>query len=138
MKIETYNEQKQRHTAEFDKFEGIFFAFNNAQFEEGMKKIGLVVTDRDKIYSIGAGGYMRKDKAIVFKELMQRQEAERKNRLKDERSLIEALEYELNNHEYCITLDPTDALKSLGLNKNDINPTILKKAISNVMAMTQY
>lgn len=127
---ETYLEQKERQKKEFDGFEGIFFAFSNKQFEEGMQKVGLFPTDTTKIYSIGAGGYIRKDKAADFHALMERHSAERKNRLKDEKALIESLVYELGNHEYCITLDPTEALDSLGLTVKVIDTQILKKAIN--------
>ncbi len=58
---------------------------------------------------------------------MKRHKEERANRLKDEKELIKALAYELNNHEYDYTHDPTDAIESLGL--KEIDQEVLKKAI---------
>ena len=60
--------------------------------------------------------------------MLERHSQERKQRQKDEKFLLESLVYELNNHEYCITCDTTEALESLGLVKEDVNPAILKKA----------
>ena len=127
-KIETHVEQKARHSAEFGEIEGLFFAFSNKQLEEGMIKIGLTMGDVGLITSIGMGGYIKKDKVKELNELFDRQEKERKDRLKDEKALIDALVYELGNHEYCITYDDRDTLESLGLKKEDISEAVLKKA----------
>jgi hypothetical protein len=34
--METYTEQKKRHSDDVNKFEGLFFAFSNEQFKEGL------------------------------------------------------------------------------------------------------
>lgn len=52
---ETYTQQKDRHSKELNDFQGIFFAFSNKQFDEGMIKVGLTPQDKDKVYSIGKG-----------------------------------------------------------------------------------
>lgn len=127
--METYTEQKARHSKEFGEFEGVFFAFNNAQLAEGMVKIGLPTDDYKSIVSIGAGGYLRKDRVPAFKELFARQNVERKELKKNESKLIEALVYELSNHEYCISRDPLPALEALGLTLESVPQGILKKAI---------
>lgn len=127
--METYLELKARQSKEFNEFQGIFFAFSNSQFAEGMQKVGLEPTDTKAIFSIGAGGYIRKDVADKFHELMTRQETERKEQRKDAKRLYESLVYELNNHEFCITHDPKDALNALGLDINEVDKDILKKAM---------
>lgn len=126
----TYTELKQRQSKEMNDFEGIFFAFSNEQFKEGMQKIGLLPDDTSKIYSLGAGGYILKDKSKAFHEMLDRFEKEKQDLKKQEKSLLEALVYELKNHEFCITLDPNDALDALGWNNNEIDPKILKKAMA--------
>ena len=128
---------KKRHGDELNKFEGLFFAFSNEQLKEGLHKIGLTVADTGKIYSIGAGGYILKEKAKEFHEMFARQGEERKSRLKDEKNLIQALVYELGNHEYCITYDPTDALSALDLTKETIPAAVLKKAVNEYLAGVQ-
>ena len=52
----------------------------------------------------------------------------KKNRKKEEKFLLEALAYELRNHEYCITYDPSDALDALGLKREDVSQKIMKEA----------
>ena len=48
---------------------------------------------------------------------------------KDEKELINAIAYELNNHEYGYTGDIEPALEALGLTKDEVNTDIIKKAI---------
>jgi len=123
--MESYSEMKTRHGNELNTFNGLFFAFSNGQLEEGLLK---VKAEKKDIVSIGAGGFILKTEIQAFNDLFKRHNAERKERLKDEKKLIDALVYELNNHEYCITYDPTDALESLGLTRDDVESKILKKA----------
>ena len=108
--METYTEMKARHSKEFGEFEGVFFAFS--------------------IVSIGAGGYLLKNKREAFHALFNRQAAERKELKKDESKLVEALVYELSNHEYCITGNPEDALNALGLTLESVPQRVLKRAIN--------
>jgi hypothetical protein len=131
--METYTELKTRQAKDLNDFEGLFFAFNNEQFSEGMKKIGLTTEDTKQIFSLGAGGYIRKDKSEAFHAMFKRHDEEKKTAKLEEKFLFDALVYELNNHEYCITLDPNDALDALGYKKEDIEPKLLKKAIAEVM-----
>ena len=62
-------------------------------------------------------------------ELLDRLGAESKQRNKDEKFLVESIAYELANHEFCITCDTTDALNALGVDKDELEPNTLKKAI---------
>lgn len=128
--METYTEQKARHSKEFSAFEGIFFAFSNDQFKEGMIKLGLAVDDYASLVSIGAGGYILKSKRDEFKALFNRQAQERKDLKKDESRLVDALVYELCNHEYCITGNPQDALDVFGYTLETIPRNVLKRAIN--------
>lgn len=127
--METYTEQKARHSKEFGEFEGIFFAFSNEQLAEGMVKIGLAVDDYKSVISIGAGGYMLRTQISAYKELCARHNQERKDLKRDEAKLVDAIVYELSNHEYCITGDPSDALNALGLTIKSVSPAVLKRAI---------
>lgn len=129
-KIESYLELKARHAKELTDFKGIFFAFDNKQFKEGMEKIGLTDKDKDKIYSLGGGGFILKDKSKAFHEMFKHQAKEQTQRNKEEKFLIDSIAYELANHEYCITGDIVPALYALGLEEKDLDPKILRKAIS--------
>jgi hypothetical protein len=128
--MNTYTELKQKQSKEINDFQGIFFAFSNEQFKEGMASLGLQAEDTKKIYSIGAGGYILKDRAKDFYAMLERFDSEKKELRKQEKTLVEALVYELKNHEFCITLDPNDALNALGWSAKDIEPKLLKKAMS--------
>ena len=132
--MENYTDLKIRQAKELNDFEGIFFAFNNEQFKEGMEKIGLTIEDTKQISSLGAGGYIHKDRSEAFHAMFGRHAEEKKTRKQEEKFLFDSLVYELNNHEYCITLDTADTLNALGYNKEDLDPKILKKAITEVMA----
>lgn len=127
--IETYQELKQRHQKEVNDFEHIFFAFDTKQFNEGMAKIGLNPEDKKLIVSIGMGGFILKSKAQEFKDIFKRHDKERKQRLKDEKVLIEGLVYELGNHEYCYSWDKERVCNALGLTESEIPESILNKAI---------
>jgi hypothetical protein len=132
--METYNELKTRHHDELNEFSGMFFAFNNEQFTEGMKRIDLDPSDTKSILSIGAGGYIRKDKAEALRELFKRHTSEREGLKKDEKLLIDAIAYELSNHEYCYTYDTQPALDALGYTKEEIGPAVLNKAIKKALS----
>ena len=125
----TYSELKQIHSEESNSFEGIFFAFSNKQFEEGMQKIGLNPEDTKKIYSLGGGGYILKTRNQAFKDMFKRNQSEMSEAKKDNKFLLDALTYELCNHEYCITWDSEDALRVLNLKREDIPNEIYKEAI---------
>lgn len=116
-----YTELKAKHQAEVDAFP-FGFAFNQKQFEEMMTKWGLTPDDTDKIYSIGGGGYVRKSDSEAMHKMFERHELERKMARKHgDEYLFEMFNYELANHEYCITHDLTDTLDSLGLTIDEIN-----------------
>lgn len=130
-----YTELKAKHQAEVDAFP-FGFAFNQKQFEEMMSKWGLTPDDTDKIYSIGGGGYVRKSDSEAMDKMFKRHELERKMARKHgDEYLFEMFNYELANHEYCITHDLTDTLDALGLtideiNSNPIMADALKRAIA--------
>lgn len=129
-KFESYQQLKARHQKESDDFKGIFFAYSNIQFAEGMVKVGLnPKRDINEIYSLGAGGYILKSRSSALHDMMTRHSKEHTQRNKDEKFLVNSIAYELANHEYCITGDITEALEALGLEQSELDPKVLKKAI---------
>lgn len=107
-----YTDIKKQQQNEIDNFP-MFFAFNNKQFDEGMQKLG--VADKNELCSTPYGGFIRKKDKDNLRALLLRQREERESRLKDREFLIDALVYELNNHEFCYTQDPENALEALGI-----------------------
>lgn len=114
-----YFEFKKKQENLINNFEGLFWAFSEEQFKNGVKKVNA--TPENKIVSIGAGGYILKNKLKEFKDLNENNSKELKEKLKDKDFFYDAVLYELDNHEYCITGDESDALGTLGINENFIN-----------------
>ena len=129
-----YTELKSRHQAEVNAFP-LGFAFSEKQFNEMMEKWGLTPDDTDKIYHIGMGGYVRKSDADAMHEMFERHAAEHEAAMQDDEYLFSMFNYELANHEYCVTYDVTDALDALGLTLEEVNAdprmaSALKRAIA--------
>ena len=119
-----YLELKQRQQKEVNDFP-FGFAFSNQQFKEMMEKFGLKETDTDKIYSIGAGGYIRKSDSNAFDEMFKRHRKEIEDEIEKDKKgtgfIYSMFSYELANHEYCITYDIEPTLDALGLTLDEIN-----------------
>ena len=127
----SYIQMKKEHQEEVNNFPMIF-AFSNKQFEEGMKKLGLKITDTDKIYKLGdTGGYYRKVDAEKLHEMFKRHNYEMKEAMKNEEFAYGAFDYELANHEYVITYSLEDTLNALGLTLEEVhNDKVLNKALN--------
>ena len=119
-----YLELKQKQQKEVNDFP-FGFAFSNQQFKEMMEKFGLKETDTDKIYSIGAGGYIRKSDSDAFDEMFKRHRKEIEDEIEKDKKgtgfIYSMFSYELANHEYCITYDIEPTLDALGLTLDQIN-----------------
>ncbi|MEG0235882.1 MAG: hypothetical protein RSB77_03655 [Bacilli bacterium] len=134
-----YSELKKQHQNEVNKFPFIF-AFSNKQLAEGMAKLGLKEDETKKLISIGNGGFIRKTDKEAFNEMFNRHEEELKNAIDEDSTgesfIYQMFDYELNNHEYCITYEIDDTLDALGLTIDEINNNDkllhgLRKAIGN-------
>jgi len=117
-----YKELKKKQEEETNAFP-MFFAFDDNQFQEGLKRLGV---EKKDLFSIGYGGFIRKSDREAYLNLNNKHYNELKEALKDKKFLFSAFRYELSNHEYCITYDETDALNALGLDYNTLNEEELK------------
>lgn len=79
---------------------GVFFAFNNEQFAEGLKDRKV-----NEIVSIGAGGYMPKENVEKFVFTSKEIEKWKKEQIKTYKLSREHILYELYNHECFYTGD---------------------------------
>lgn len=70
-KIPGYLEWRKQSQEEFNAFP-MGFAFNDEQFEEQKKKLG--VKENDELISIGYGGFIRKVDKQAFLDMNKRQE----------------------------------------------------------------
>ena len=92
----------------------IAFAFSTSQLEDAKQELG-----EGELVSVGNGGFMLKKNVSAFEQMMDRHQQQRKDFLNDDTNMIEALVYELGNHEYSYTYDYSDALMALGLRDTD-------------------
>ena len=70
--METYQQMKQRHKEEIESLP-VQWAFNDEQFAEGMRKFGLNPEDKDKVCSVGYGGFVKREDQHLLPELAKRQ-----------------------------------------------------------------
>lgn len=129
-----YRELKNKHQDEVNSFPMVF-AFSNQQFEESMDKLGLDPTETNKVCSIGAGGFILKTDKEAFRKMFERHERERKEAIEADKTgegyIYDMFDYELGNHEYCITYDIEDALNALGLTVEEVeNNPLFTKALN--------
>ena len=131
-----YQELRDRQQEEVNAFP-MFFAFDQRQFAEGMRRLGLRPSDMNQVYAIaGTGGFYRKSDAPKLHEMFARHRKELDeaiaadkagdnhgqnrhhgvfqgvtgSRLRPRQSLTE-----LSNHEYGYTGDVQDTLDALGI-----------------------
>lgn len=135
-----YCNLKNRHQKEINDFPMVF-AFNNRQFDEGMRELGLDPNDTDKVFSIPGGGFIRKTDSEALSNLLSRHGEEMQKAVDDDSTglgfIYEMFRYELDNHEYSYTYDVTDTLDALDLTYDDVinNPRLsvgLNKAIQDI------
>ena len=133
--MNTYLQMKQRHQQEFNAFP-IKFAFSQAQLEQGLIELGLQPTDTDKVVATPGGSFIRATDQQAFLDLFARQDRERSEAIAADTDgtgfAYEMFRYELANHEYAYTLDPTDTLEALGFKLDEVAAfPALQKAFTN-------
>ncbi len=128
-----YDEIKEKHQKRVNEFP-LMFAFNQEQFENGMKKWGLEPNDTDKIYSIGGGGVIRKADLEAYNKLWNDIRKEHNELIKADKTgegyIKDMFVSELENHEYAYTYELDDTLDALELTIEDIeNNSALKHGL---------
>lgn len=99
----------------------IEFAFNDDQFHDMLEKFGLTLDEKDKLRRIPGGGFCLATDAKMIVETMLSWSRKLSEIIKtDDEFAVDALRYELDNHEYGYTGEPDDALLELGL-PSDVN-----------------
>ena len=128
--MNSYQQLKEKHRQEVERFP-MFFAFNNKQFAEGMKSLGLEPGDTDKIYKLGdTGGFYRRSDAAALREMFDRHEGEMQAAIDGDPTgegfCYEMFSYELSNHEFIVTGRISDTLDALGLTEEEVraNPKL--------------
>ncbi len=139
--MNTYLKMKKKHEAEFNAFP-IVYAFNQQQFNEGMKKLGLKSTDTDMVFKSGGGGFYKKTDSKKLRELLDSLSKEMEDAIKGDLTgngfIFEMFNHELSNHEYCITNDLTDTLEALDITIEKINDTPALRIGLDLAISNQY
>jgi hypothetical protein len=111
----TYAEIKQtKEKATNDLFTacGVFWAFSNEQFKDGLAKTTLA--EGEKVVDIGAGGFVPKSNVDKLINGMKEIDDTFKTQIADTKMREKHILYELNNHEAFYTGHISDALGALG------------------------
>lgn len=118
-----YLELKKDQQERFNAFP-MFFAFSKDQFKTGMESLGLTEADTDKVYHIGASGYIRKTDSKAYAALNLQLESELNEAIDQDETgagfIKDMFMYELENHEYSYTGDLEDTLEALGYTYEEI------------------
>lgn len=130
MKRQEYLDLKKKHQEEFEVFP-IAYAFNDKQLQEALEKLGA--TKEEVITVFGHGDIVKRTDAKALIALLERQDEEMKQRLKDDAEFAEAaFLYEMDNHEYAINWDgDADVLGCFNLTFDKINKWGLQAAYRN-------
>lgn len=111
---------EQEKITELSKKTGLFWAFNEKQFEESKTPL----KKGDKYVSINQGGYLPKSNIDEFFTGLENIEKWKKTEVKKNKAESEkTILYELNNYESFYSADITDAwqvLKNLGFTRNQV------------------
>lgn len=137
--MENYIRLKNRHHKEISKLP-IKWAFDNKQFNQILEHWNLTKNNFNKLIRIPGGGFMLKKEEHLLDETLKRHKDEINNAIKNDNTgenfIFDMFNYELANHEYCVTGDCEPALYALDLSLEDIdnNKSLqigLRKAIKN-------
>ena len=118
-----YYDFKEKNNKAFHDFisRNVFFAFSDKQFKEGLEKFGIKENEvADKLYRYIGGGYMLKSAAQEEKQILKRQHRIANKYFNNYKNLVDALEYEMNNHECGYTGNYSEGLYALGYSWKDL------------------
>ena len=94
----------------------IRFAFNQKQFDAVLEEFQCT---KEELTSVPGGGLMRIVDFHLLGESFKSADKLLVDFMSTDEGLLEALEYEFANHEFCITHDASEALGALGLSCDD-------------------
>lgn len=107
-----------------------FYAYNKQQVDEGINKH----PKDSKFSNCGQGLFMLENKAKGLIDLFNEQEKALKEAMQQPVFAYDAFNYELSNHEYCVSGDPDDALAMLDLTLEQVQQDkILLKAFKKAV-----
>ena len=121
--MESYKNIRDRQQKEYNEFskDKVFYAFNEKQFNEGLKKLKA---NKKELVQFISGGFIKKTDLKDLKELLKGHSQEIEDYITLDKTgnefIYQMFKYELRNHEYNITHDLEDTLKSLNITGEEI------------------
>lgn len=103
MKYQEIKQEMEKKHSELFRSVGLFWAFNNEQWEEGRK--ANPIPEGEKYSHIGHGGYLPKSNLKKFIDGMEEVKKWEKDQIKAHKQQDAAILYELGNHECWYTGD---------------------------------
>jgi len=111
-----YQELQDKIQAEIAAFPMVF-AFGEKQLKEALRKLNAKPSE---CVNIGYGGIIKATDQTAYFEMCNRiEDMKTEAKLISDAFLIEAIRYELGNHEYSYTYDATDTIECLDLDMKD-------------------
>lgn len=139
---------KEKNKKEMNQFidKNVFFAFSNEQFEKGLQKLSKkhpklnlsMENYQDHLYSWVGGGFVLKSAQKEEKQMWKRMRKHERKYLSNFKNIVDALEYEMGNHECNYTGRYTDALKPLGFSRKDLEKNKRLRKAFCIAKKTQY
>lgn len=122
--MNAYTELQKKHSDELHAFP-CFFAFNQQQLDEGMRRLGLRPKTDVKLICRGiAGMFYRKSDSPILKEMLDRHTKEDLEAIKADTTgegyILDMFTEELSNHEYGYTRDLSETLDAVGLTMDQV------------------
>lgn len=123
--MNAYQVMTQKHQQELAAFP-LVYGFGEKQINEGMKKLGLKPSERNKIVSyFGVGDFMRKTDVPALEKLLLQQHREMETAIASDETgdgfIYDMVSTVLSDHEYGYTRDLTDSLGEIGMTVEEIN-----------------
>lgn len=109
-----------------------FFAFSNAQFNEGFAKVKPLMAEGEKLVKLPGGGYIIRSQADNLVNAWSAGDKLVEDAIAADTTgegfICDMFRYKLSNHEYGYTGDLTDTLDALGYAMEEINnnPALLR------------
>lgn len=120
-----YQKMVATHQKEISEFP-LVYGFGNKQIDEGMRKLGLEPSERDKVTSyFGVGDFLRITDVPALKSMLRRHETEREAAIAGDKTgdgfIFDMVDTIMADHEFGYTQDFTDTLRALGMTVEQVN-----------------
>lgn len=123
--MNSYQQMVAKHQKEISEFP-LVYGFGKEQIDEGMRKLGLKPSERNKVTSyFGVGDFLRITDVPALKSMLMRHEAERKAAIAADKTgegfIFDMVDTIMADHEFGYTQDFTDTLYDLGMTVEQVN-----------------